>query len=218
MVIGFLSVGILTFRRRTVYGLSRPQAFTFTVLVLFSAMLGTKLLYVIESWEHVAANGVRLTSGFSLFGSIFLVPPAMWLTCRMYKMGPAKALDAAAPCAPLMFCIMRFACFLNGCCGGWETHIGAVAFRWPTQIMESFGDLMIFMWLLSHEKSEDRQGSLYPMMMVGYGALRFGLEFLRDTQKDWLYLSHGQWFSVIAMIIGLTVIVRHDKQTRRKAI
>ena len=32
---------------------------------------------------------------------------------------------------------------------------------------------------------------------------RFVIEFLRDTPKDWLKLSHGQWFSIIAVIAGI---------------
>ena len=34
------------------------------------------------------------------------------------------------------------------------------------------------------------------------------LEFFRDTPKDWLYLSHGQWFSIVSAIAGVYFLRR----------
>ena len=44
--------------------------------------------------------------------------------------------------------------------------------------------------------------------MLTYGVLRFFVEFLRDTPKDWVTLSHGQWFSLAAIIISAGIFVR----------
>ena len=58
------------------------------------------------------------------------------------------------------------------------------------------------------EKSGDKPGVLYPCFLLSYGVLRFFVEFFRDTAKDWLYMSHGQWFSIVAILIAVTVLKR----------
>lgn len=58
------------------------------------------------------------------------------------------------------------------------------------------------------EEDERNEGQLYPMFMIAYGGLRFVVEFFRDTPKDWLYLGHGQWFGLIAILLGVLWIRR----------
>ena len=80
------------------------------------------------------------------------------------------------------------------------------SFQWPTQAMESIGDTGILLWLLEAERENRNRGQLYPMFLLSYGVLRFLIEFFRDTPKNWLWLSHGQWFSILAMLIALPVL------------
>lgn len=87
-------------------------------------------------------------------------------------------------------------------------QLGSVSFRWPTQAFEGIGDVAILMWVLGIEKRENKPGALYPYFLLSYGVLRFFVEFFRDTAKDWLYMSHGQWFSIVAILIAVTVLKR----------
>ena len=113
-----------------------------------------------------------------------------------------------------MIGVMRFGCFLNGCCGGIQAKIFGQRFQWPTQALESIGDFVILLWLLNLEENKETEGKLYPRFLLTYGILRFIIEFLRDTPKDWLYLSHGQWFSLIA--VGIALLCRvHDKAAKK---
>jgi phosphatidylglycerol:prolipoprotein diacylglycerol transferase len=110
---------------------------------------------------------------------------------------------------------MRVNCFLSGCCGGWEVCLGSFCFAWPTQAIESIGDFAILLWLLKQEDTTAWSGTLYPKFMVAYSAMRFFLEFLRDTSKDWLFLSHGQVFSLLAIVVGGVWLwfLRQNKKT-----
>lgn len=205
---GFLVMLWLMLRRRARFGLGAGKAVLFTALVMLSGLIGCKLLYILENLRDTLEYGVTL-GGFSFFGAVFLVPPLMALFGLPMGLRPARSLDASAPCVCAMVGTIRVGCFLNGCCGGWTTASG---FTWPTQAMESIGDFIILFWLLSREeKGGDR---LYPRFMLAYGALRFLIEFLRDTPKDWLRLSHGQWFSAAAVLIGAAVVceVFHGKR------
>ena len=43
---------------------------------------------------------------------------------------------------------------------------------------------------------------LYPVFIGVYGLFRFFLEFIRATEKGFLGFSNGQWFALLAVIIG----------------
>lgn len=197
MFVGFLVMGYLMLRRRERYHLSKLQACLFTVCVMFSGVLGCKLLFIMENWGEPITFG-----GFSFFGAVFLVPVLMAGFGLLFRLRPSHSINASAPCVCAMVGTIRVGCFLNGCCGGWTTAGG---FTWPTQAMESVGDFIILFWLLGREEKEDR--FLYPKFMLSYCVLRFLIEFLRDTPKDWLGLSHGQWFSIAAAAIAVIFLL-----------
>ena len=93
-------------------------------------------------------------------------------------------------------------------------HIGEYYFSFPTQLIEFVFDLLILILLLRHEKKGDDYGSLYPKFLLWYGCVRFLIEFVRNTEKDWLYLSHAHWFSVAAIIIGVGLEIMRKKQLK----
>ena len=72
--------------------------------------------------------------------------------------------------------------------------------------MEGFGDMLILFFLLCVEKKERFSGKSYPVFLISYGIMRFAIEFVRDTTKDWLGLSHGQWFSIVGIGIALVML------------
>jgi len=73
--------------------------------------------------------------------------------------------------------------------------------------MEGFGDMAILCILLNAERKESNRGNGYPLFLIGYGTMRFIIEFVRDTSKDWLGLSHGQWFSLAGIFIALMMML-----------
>ena len=195
MFVGFVFMLVLMIRRRRRYHLGVICAILFTVCIMLSGVAGCKLLFILENWGEPITIG-----GFSFFGAVFLVPPLIALLGLLFRLRPGQSINASAPCVNAMVGTIRVGCFLNGCCGGWATTSG---FHWPTQAIESVGDFVILFWLLSKEENGDR--ILYFRFMLAYSILRFFIEFLRDTPKDWLALSHGQWFAVAAAIIAVTV-------------
>ena len=202
-VLGGLSMGCLLTRHRDRYSLSVPKALLFTLLLALCGLTGAKLLCFLE-------NGF-VWGGVSFFGSVFLIPPLMGLLGLLFGLRPGQSLDACAPCVAVMIAFMRFGCFLNGCCGGWEMVLGDFRFFWPTQAMESVGDFCILALLLRMEVQNAHPGNRYAVFMTAYGILRFFVEFLRDTPKEWLGLGHGQWFAVISCLIGGALLLRERK-------
>ncbi len=194
LVAGVVGMFLCTYLRKKVYGLNIWKSAGFTVSLTIVGVAGTMLLYFLEngSW-----------GGVSFYGSVFLIPLIMPLLGLLFHLKPGQTMDICGPCVAIMIACMRFNCFLSGCCGGWEMCIGDLCFDWPTQAMDSMGDFAILSVLLSMEKRKPLSGILYPTFMLLYSVMRFFLEFLRDTPKDWLRLSHGQWFALLAIVIGV---------------
>lgn len=208
LVLGGLAVIALMIYRRSLYNLAIWQAATLGLSLLLCAVAGAKLLYIIES-------GGR-TDGMSLFGAVYLVVFLMPLVGRLFSLKGVHTLDACSPCGACVIGVVRFGCFLSDCCGGKYANIGSLTFRWPTQIMESFCDFMILAWLLQVERKDHRPGALYAWFLILYCFFRFLIEFLRDTPKDWLHLSHGQWFAIIGMLLGIGVRLYTQYQKEEK--
>lgn len=212
--VGVCSMGYLMFRRRRKYRFSAVQATIVTVALVVCGVVGTKLLYILENWKTVLEKGFSISGGLSFFGAVFLVPVLMPLVGQLLKISAGQMLDICAPCGAAMVGFMRFGCFLNGCCGGWEADVCGVRFCWPTQAMESVGDFLILGFLLRMEAKGIHPGRRYAVFLVGYGVLRFFVEFLRDTPKVMLGLGNGQWLAILGALIGGLVLLQ-EKQTRK---
>lgn len=205
---GIVILWLMVLRCRQ-YRLTPEKAVILGLILLLCAVLGAKLLFILENRGD--------TSGMSLFGAVYLVLIVMPLIGRLFSLGGNETLDACAPCGAAIIGFCRFGCYINGCCGGWYTSIGGHIFQWPTQLIESFCDFMIMGFLLMREKQPHRRGSQYGLFLVLYCTSRFLIEFLRDTHKDWFLLSRGQWFSVLGFVLGLMVLIySHSKKEENR--
>lgn len=206
MALGFVFMVVLMLLkyRRAMYGLRPVKAVLFAVIVLILGILGCKLLFVLENIAWVLKKGFTL-GGFSFYGAVLLIPLLIPLFGKLLRLDARASLDSAAICIVAMLGTIRIGCFLNGCCGGRIFSIGEYDFSFPTQLIECVCDFLILAYLLKKEKDGDAKGMLYPRFLLFYGIARFLIEFLRNTDKDWLYLSHAQWFSLAAILVGAAV-------------
>ena len=206
---GAVAMLVLMLIRRRKYSLSVAQACLYTLLLLITGIAGAKLLFFFE-------DGMSSFSGMSFFGAVYLVLLAMPLIGLMFKLKPMDSLDACAPCVAAIVGFQRFGCWCAGCCGG--IPIGNNGSVWPTQLMEGFGDMAILCLILYMEKKEAHKGKGYPAFLISYGIMRFAIEFVRDTTKDWLGLSHGQWFSIVGICVALLMVVGDKIWKKQKSI
>lgn len=193
LFVGACGMLLCTYRRRELFSLSLAQCICFTLLLTFAGVAGAMLLYFIECGSF---------GGVSFYGSVFLIPLIMSLFGFLFRLKPRQTMDICGPCVAIMIGCLRINCFISGCCGGWAVCLGDICFCWPTQMIDSIFDFLIMAWLLQTEERKSCSGKLYPMFMVSYSTMRFLLEFLRNTPKDLLYLSRGQWFAMLAIIVS----------------
>ena len=193
LLLGTLGMYLCICLRRKYFPLGFVKGAAFTLLLTAVGVAGAMLLYFLESGSF---------GGVSFYGSVFLIPLLMPLVGMIFRLKPGQTMDICGPCVAIMIGCMRVNCVLSGCCGGWKVCLGSFCFSWPTQAMDSIADFAIMLWLLELERQNRGKGTLYPRFMLGYSVMRFLLEFLRETPKDWLYLSHGQWFALAAIVAG----------------
>jgi phosphatidylglycerol:prolipoprotein diacylglycerol transferase len=81
---------------------------------------------------------------------------------------------------------------------------------WPVPIFESVGQLVLFGLLLTLRARGGRPGSLTAAWLLGYGVLRFGLEFLRgDTVRGaWWAFTPSQWMALAMVACALALALR----------
>lgn len=218
-LIGVFLMFLFNLIRGSKRGKNPMETSLFTGSVIIISLIGAKLLYYFENPTIFLQNGIRL-DGVSFFGSVFLVPIGIGGLCKITGNSLKERLDFLSPSLMLMLAILRIGCFVSGCCGGISVTLGGFYFsKFPTQLTEAFFDFMIMVGLLVYERFWDKEGRLYPFVMVYYGCLRFILEFVRDTPKDWLSMSHGQWFSLISILVGgyfLHTLEKKEKKNRIK--
>lgn len=212
--LGTVLMGILMFVQRKLYGLQVWKTLLLTLILAAVGLAGVRLLAIAEHWDELL-NGY-ISGGMSFFGSVLLVPLLMPLAGLFFKLRPRQTMDLCAPCVAGIVGVMRINCWISGCCGGFRFIIHGKSFVPPTQIIDGGWDFLLMGFLLWFNLKRKREGIAYPLFLVGYGFMRFFVEFLRDTEKDWLGFSHGQVFSVIALVIGTILILRSLKCTARR--
>ncbi len=206
-VLASLSIPLVILFRRKYYGMNSWQTLLFSFSAILSGFAGCNVLYGLENMGEVFRNGWSFTS-FSFFGSILFTPLVLMLFALILKIPMGNALDLLALGLPPFLAIVRIGCFCGGCCGG-ITYFFANGgqFTVPTQLIESCLDVLIFLFLLRLENKHLCCGYHFPIFLVLYGALRFSLEFFRDTPKNLLVFSNGQIYSILVFLIGGTVLL-----------
>jgi len=206
-------------------GLSRKRAWDLGFVIILSSILGAKVLLVLTSWDYYLAHPSRLFSleffqaggvyyggliGATIGGAIYvrLVPGfTFW-----------RIADAAAPAIPLGQAIGRIGCFAAGCDYGYPTDLPwAVTFTneyahqvvgvplntalHPYQLYESLSAFCLCLLLYWLFKRRTFYGQTFCQYLIGYGVLRFFLEFFRgDADRGFLFdglLSTSQFISLL---------------------
>ena len=217
-VVGMIVMGVLVFLRRKQYEMPVWKVLVFDLLLSAVGIAGVRLLAIIEHFDALIQGAVA--GGMSFFGAVLLVPLLLPLLTRPLGLGFADTNDLSAPCVAGMVGCERINCFLSGCCGGRVIHLSGLEFTPRTQLIELVLDFatMIFLMLWLRKDPERRKGSGYPMFLLCYCTYRFLLEFIRDTEKNWIGMSHGQVFALIGLAFaGWYFYRRHQKTTARTA-
>lgn len=223
--LGGVLVGWWLWRRRERIGIrSADEFFTLFNVVLLSAMVTGKLMYVVEYTELGSAQMwrslVNPSAGWSFFGGFFGTMLGMlWWTRRKGTDFWVLA-DHVFWMIPAWHVPGRLGCFLAGCCHGRPTDVpwavtftdpsSMVARKWlgvplhPTQLYESAVEGLIA--LVLYKGLEKKPGTVTAGYFMLYGAARFVLERYRGDVVPGGLLSAGQWLGVGLFAAGVMVL------------
>lgn len=199
------------------------------VWMILGIMLGGRLGYVLfYNLSYYLSNpleiflpfsfndGIRFTglAGMSYHGGLLGVLTAALLFCRKHKINFWQLTDLIAPVVPLGYTFGRIGNFINGELYGrattmpWGMYfpydtIGAL--RHPSQLYEAFFEgIFLFLILWGIRKKSPFQGFLSSMYLIGYGTVRFFIEFFREPDPQ-LGFIFGSFSMGQALCLGMII-------------
>lgn len=223
VALGFLLALFWTHKESLRRGLDPEIFHDLFFYVVVSALIGARIFYVALNFSYFRLEPLailRLWEGGLVFygGFIFAMPVFLWRV-RCFQRPVLEVLDVAAPALVLAQAIGRLGCLSAGCCYGKVCNNSfAITFTdslshapldialHPTQIYHSLANLSIFISLALFSRFSIRRGSLVVGYLVGYGVLRFTVEFWRGDPRGFLAgFSTSQWISCGLVICGILI-------------
>jgi len=222
VALGFL-VAYLLFKREALrHGYSESQVGTFSVIVLFSGLLGARALFVMQHLDFYAENPPEIFwlhhGGLVWYGAFLggLIGGIWYL--RTKGLSFWKTADLVLPYVVLAQALGRVGCFLNGCCYGIHANeTWGVTFpheelpRLPVQLYTAAALLVLALILIRLLHRNPPRGFVASAYGVGYALVRFHVEFLRaDNPEFFLGLTLPQVMSVgllLASVFALRFLI-----------
>ena len=186
---------------------------------------------VIRNWDILLADlhllYEILTNGLVFYGGLFGAILALYWYCRHYRLDHKAFFDYLAPLFPLFHVFGRISCFLTGCCHGQVSERFGIAFTnstsaengipyFPIQLVCSFCNLLLFLFVRAYEKKHHREGKALTAYLVPYAVGRFIIEFFRGDEIRGIYfgLSTSQWISLFILAFYLIRLLRHRPRSQ----
>ncbi|MBU2453875.1 MAG: prolipoprotein diacylglyceryl transferase, partial [Proteobacteria bacterium] len=163
-----------------------PQTITdIFFVILFSALFGARLLYVIINFESYQNNWLDVfkiwEGGLVFFGGFLAAVGITAVYLKLKHLEIWKTADILSPGIALGHAVGRLGCFFSGCCYGKESDFFcAVKFTnpqslapigvylHPTQIYMVFSNLILFFILLGLQKKKKFNGMVFLSYIMLY--------------------------------------------------
>ena len=237
-VVGALITGIVMYRTQRRWGLNLTVDDLMMVVfgVVIGLVIGARLFYVIFYgdgfyWTHPLEIFMTNHGGMSFHGGLVGGIVGGVLACRSLRLSAGTVADLAAIGVPLALCLGRCANFVNGELWGKETDLPwGVVFggsagdvpRHPSQLYEAFLEgivLFAVLQLMSRRKPLLPQGTFMGTFILGYGIVRFLVEFVRvpDVQLGYILggvITMGQILSLPLIVIGAGLVIAAHRLAR----
>ncbi len=197
------------------------------LIIIFSALVGAKLLLFISDYAYYSQNPREIfslatlrSSGVYYGGLLLALAASAWYLHRS-KLPSWRVADITAPGIALGQAIGRIGCLSAGCCYGKPTKMPwGITFTnpysaenvgvplniplHPTQIYEAIGAFLLFHYLMWRLGRKHFTGQIILEYLGIYAALRFVIEFFRgDEDRGFVLhglLSTSQFIGILTML------------------
>jgi phosphatidylglycerol:prolipoprotein diacylglycerol transferase len=210
LAISFIVGIVLALRRAKRANLDTAMMSNVCLLILFSSIIGSRVLHI---WEHAgdyAGQAARTLSiwegGLSMLGGVVLAVAVSFVYVKAKGASFRRVADVVVPSLALGLFLTRIGCFLNGCCFGtvctlpWGMTFPPVSAAGqqfpgvpihPTQLYGALTGLIILAVLLLAERRPRPAGYLAGLFFILYAIGRFLVEFIRWHEPSLVALTLG---------------------------
>jgi len=195
--------------------------------VVIGGIMGARLYHVIDYWEFYSTHLTKILAlwegGLGIIGAIGGGLAGLYIYHRLHSSSSWwQLVDTATLGLPLGQAIGRIGNFLNQELYGpptslsWGIYIdpanrlpGYESFETfhPLFLYESMTSLLLFgviylLWKKNLIKVGN--GTIFAVYLVGYGLIRFVLEYLRIDPWRLAFLTTAQWLGLVMILTGIT--------------
>lgn len=213
-------------------GIRKDDVMDLSILVVISAIVGSRFLYVVTHLDEFhghwldtispfQSTGAIGIAGLSMLGGVVMAILVVMGYCLSRKISILRLFDVFAPSFALGIFITRIGCFMNGCCFGKACDLPwAVTFPvispagatlpgvhiHPTQLYSSLYGLVILLVLYFLDRRPRFDGFLGAMFFILYGLSRFLVDFVRYYEES-VQVNLGIAVLTINQVISLLMIL-----------
>lgn len=224
-----LYVGGFVVGRFILQRLAREKRFLFTsedmeqlvLWILVGAVVGARIVYcVVYDPKSLLANPLYLfqvyRGGLAFHGGLLGTVVAAMVFVRKKKIPFWNLADAMAIATPIGLAMGRLGNFINGELYGRVSYVPwAIIFkeggpepRHPSQLYELFLEgFFLLAALLIVKKRSKQDGAIAATFLIGYGLIRFFVEYFREPDAHigylFLGLSMGQILSLVMVFVSV---------------
>lgn len=201
--------------------------------VVIGGRLGYCLFYQPEFYLTHPLNIVKTwDGGMSFHGGMLGVFVATYFFAKKHGSTFFELSDFIAPIVPVALFFGRIGNFINGELWGrimtsnlpWGMvfpESGTMLPRHPSQLYEALGEGIILCTFLMIYSSKPRKiGQTSGMFMIGYGVIRFVIEYFREPDAfleklaATTHLSMGQWLCLPMILAGIVIYLGATKANK----
>jgi len=211
--LGFLFVLWFMYKKRDALNLSKDQVYDYMFYLIIGSIICSRLFEVLFYHPgYYFSNLVKIIAlwegGMSVHGGLIGVVLVTYLFSKKHKKDFYTLVDFLM--IPIVFFLFlgRIANFINAELVGKITNFKyAVKFpsyegyRYPTQLFESFKNLVIFFILLPLKNL--KKGVVFYLFITLYSTFRFFIEFYKEPFAIYFGIPLGQILCVIFFVIGV---------------
>ena len=214
----FLHAWLLLGRRRTRLGVG--EVYTLSILFAGGVLAGGRLVEVLfYEWDYYGAHPGQIPAlwlgGMSTHGLLLGAAAAGGAFCLLSGRNFLELADELAIPGAFVMGMGRMANFIDGQIVGsvtgawWAVKFpDAEGFRHPVVLYDGIKNLLLIPVLLFIRSRRPARGVVFAAFILGYGLLRFAIDFLREYPARFLGLPPGQWFNLCMAALGLALIAR----------
>ena len=200
------------------------------------ALVGARFYHAIDYWVFYSQNPVQVfyvwQGGLAIYGAILggLLGLLAYTEVKKKEQLLIYTLDLLALALPLAQAMGRLGNFFNQELYGrptslpWGIYINPENrisqflqsnYFHPLFAYEAILNLVLFGFLWWQVDKKRKAGFWTGVYLIGYGVIRFGLEYMRIEPWQLVFLTTAQWFSLLFIIAGIFILLkpsRHQAQ------